>query len=313
MSRPLKIERYHQSEREGWDRVVSSARARHFMFERAYMDYHADRIVDASLFVLIGDDPVAVLPASRHGTNIVSHGGLTFGGLLSGPELTTARAVAAIDAIADSLRSDGAHRLLYSPAPHVYHRSPAEEDLYAISVAGAQLTRREVSSAVAAGSRQRYTSERKRALARGRKAGLRVAEDPRIEEYMLLVGRVLRARHGVQPVHTPSEMRTLADRFPGRIRLFTATLDEEILGGVLVYETPTVAHAQYIAAGECGRALGATDVVFDWLLTDAYADRWFDFGISNERSGELNDGLIRNKEGFGARAVVHDRYLLQLR
>ena len=46
------------------------------------------------------------------------------------------------------------------------------------------------------------------------------------------------------------------------------------------------------------------------LFTGA-AER-FDFGISNERDGTLNPGLMRNKEGFGARAVVHDRYVLEL-
>jgi hypothetical protein len=52
--------------------------------------------------------------------------------------------------------------------------------------------------------------------------------------------------------------------------------------------------------------------VFDHLLKEVYSDKCFDFGISNERNGVLNPGLMRNKEGFGARAVVHDRYLLEL-
>ena len=57
----LTIERYDASERDRWDAVVRSARARHFMFERAYMDYHADRFVDASWFVLAHGQPIAVL------------------------------------------------------------------------------------------------------------------------------------------------------------------------------------------------------------------------------------------------------------
>jgi hypothetical protein len=107
-------------------------------------------------------------------------------------------------------------------------------------------------------------------------------------------------------------MRLLADRFPGRIRLWTACADGEIVAGALIYETPVVAHAQYIANGPRGRELCAGDALFDHLLTTVYQDKWFDFGISNERSGELNAGLMRNKEGFGARAVVHDRYVLEL-
>ena len=40
---------------------------------------------------------------------------------------------------------------------------------------------------------------------------------------------------------------------------------------------------------------------------------WFDFGISmRPEDGSLNAGLARNKEGFGGRAVLYDRYELEL-
>ena len=76
-------------------------------------------------------------------------------------------------------------------------------------------------------------------------------------------------------------------------------------------KTPAVAHAQYIANGPRGRELCAGDALFDHLLRGVYRDKWFDFGISNDSRG-LNTGLLRNKEGFGARAVVHDHYVLEL-
>ena len=46
------------------------------------------------------------------------------------------------------------------------------------------------------------------------------------------------------------------------------------------------------------------------LITDVYADRtYFDFGVSTENGGGyLNEGLIFQKEGFGARSVVYDTY-----
>lgn len=50
-------------------------------------------------------------------------------------------------------------------------------------------------------------------------------------------------------------------------------------------------------------------------LTSYYQEQklfWYlDFGISNENDGRyLNLGLIEQKEGFGARTVVHDFYRL---
>jgi hypothetical protein len=297
--------------RSVWDEAVRCARARHFLFERDYMDYHSDRFVDASQLVLRDGKPLGVLPASRTGGEVVSHGGLTFGGLLSSTELTLRLALAAVEAISAALRADGVRRLVYKPMPHPYHVVPAEEDLYALQAAGARLVRRDVSAAVPPENRVPYSTERRRAVRAGRGAGLRIGESDGVEELMALVAEVLAERHGLTPVHTPEEMRLLFERFPGRIRLFVASSAGEVVAGTMVYETPTVAHAQYIANGPRGRELRAGDALFDYLLRGVYQDKWFDFGISNDARG-LNAGLMRNKEGFGARALVHDRYVLEL-
>jgi hypothetical protein len=75
-----------------------------------------------------------------------------------------------------------------------------------------------------------------------------------------------------------------------------------------------VARAQYIAADERARELGGLDFLFSYLITEVYEQKpFFDLGSSDEADGMyLNRGLIDQKEGFGARAVVHDHYELQL-
>ena len=84
------------------------------------------------------------------------------------------------------------------------------------------------------------------------------------------------------------------------------------LAGVVVYQSER-AHCQYIAASPDGRAMGALDLLFDHLLNDEYPDMFFDFGSSHEGGGRtINRGLIEQKEGFGARSVVHEHYLIDL-
>jgi hypothetical protein len=82
-----------------------------------------------------------------------------------------------------------------------------------------------------------------------------------------------------------------------------------------VYETPLVAHVQYVASTEPGQRAGALDVLFDELLTNRYrTKRWFDFGTSTTRAGrELNEGLVANKESWGARAILYDTYCVDVR
>jgi hypothetical protein len=81
-------------------------------------------------------------------------------------------------------------------------------------------------------------------------------------------------------------------------------------GGVIIFESENVAHAQYQAATDEGLKLGGTDLIFDYLINDYYEDkRYFNFGISTENEGlRLNEGLIWYKEQFGARAIVQDFY-----
>jgi Acetyltransferase (GNAT) domain len=312
-SSELEARPFEDGDRTAWDRLVEESRSCHFLFRRDYMEYHRDRFEDASLVVFDGDVPVALLPASRHGDEVVSHGGLTFGGLISTRKLTTRRTVNALRAVLERLGQDGAAALTYKAVPAIYHRIPAEEDLYALFLAGAVLNRRDCSAALRPSNRLPYTKGRRSAVRKGR-SGLTIGPDTAWLEFMTLEAAALARRHDVAPVHSPEEMERLAANFPDNIKLFTARRDHELLGGVIVYETPMVAHAQYIAGSERGYAEHALDAVVDFLIAEEYAEKpWFDFGISTTEEGwTLNEGLIRNKESFGARAVVHDIYRIEL-
>ena len=306
---------YSPEHRDAWTALAREARVPHFMFEREYMEYHADRFADASLVVLRGDKPVALLPASRADDVVTSHGGLTFGGLVTAPRDTVEKTLEAFDAVLAALRGAGVRQLVYKAPPHVYHRVPAEEDLYALTSMGAALTRRDLSVAVSPRVGPPPHPSRGRNARSARAAGLAVEEDRAFEDFMAVLRENLAERHGVAPTHTADEIRLLADRFPEQIRLFVVRgAEREIVAGTVIYETPVVAHAQYIASTDAGRRQYALDLLFDELVTERFADkRWFDFGISTTEEGRvLNEGLVRYKQNFGARAVVHDHYTLDV-
>jgi hypothetical protein len=124
----------------------------------------------------------------------------------------------------------------------------------------------------------------------------------------------LEHRFGVAPVHSLAEIERLRRRFPDNIRLHVASLDHEMLAGTVVFESARVAHVQYVASGERGRDMGALDKLFLHLMEEIYgAKAFFDFGNSTDADGRiLNRGLIEQKEGFGARAIAHDFYRLEL-
>lgn len=297
-----------------WDAVVGAAMPTHFMFERAFIDYHASRFDETSILLAQDEKVVAAIPATRSGTTIASHGGLTFGTVLAVGRCGLPRMLRLIEAAAAHFSAEGATEWLVKPLPHIYHSGAGDDDICALTTLGAQLIRRDTATAIHPDHARTLSTERRRALRRGAQSDLHVGPSTDIDAFMDLVRAVLGTRHQTSPVHTTDEMNLLAGRFPDAIRLFTATsTNGAIEAGVLTFWTDTVVHAQYIAASDDGRRSGALDLVVDHLVAIAQREgRWFDFGISNERDGSLNQGLIRNKEGFGGRSIAYDRYLLPL-
>jgi len=331
----LGLERYTSSRQRDWDAFVERSKNGTFLFQRGYMDYHADRFEDHSLMAFQGGRLIALLPANRAGDALVSHGGLTYGGWITDERMRTATMLELFALLRDEAATLGVGRVIYKPVPAIYQRMPAEEDLYALFRHGARLVRRDVSSALRLSERPALTKGRKCGLKLARSQGLDVRRSDDIEAFMEVEAALLREKYGTRPTHTVAEMRLLAERFPNNIKLFAAYRDVQMLGGVLVYESVNVAlslrertaasplaeregyitsnrvaHAQYIASTGEGRAAAALDAVLDHLLNVVYRDStYFDFGISTEDEGRyLNEGLSENKESYGARAIVYDRY-----
>jgi hypothetical protein len=298
-----------------WDIFVEQAKNGLFLFFRDYMDYHADRFADASLMFYEGAHLFALLPASIHNGVLSSHAGLTFGGVLSDERMTVAGMLEVFERIVEHARSQRIKSLVYKAIPYPFCRLPAQEDLYALFRAGATLIRRDVSSVIKLATRLEFSSRRRRGLNKAAKERLSVSEGGRLESFMPILAQALE-RHGVKPVHTLTEMQRLQSRFPQNIRLFSALdNDSEMLAGTLVYEYGRVAHTQYIASSDRGRKLGALDLIVEHLVNHYYPSKadYLSFGISTEKEGRvLNTGLCTQKEEFGARAVAHDFYSVDL-
>jgi hypothetical protein len=306
---------YDASRQRQWDAFVDASKNGVFLFRRGYMDYHADRFPDASLLLFDGDALAAVLPATaRDGATVSSHAGLTFGGLVTSTRMRTTVALETFAALRAHYAARGFQRLLYKAVPHIYHRVPADEDLYALFRLGARLVKREPTSAILLQEPVPFSKGRRWSAKQARRRGVEIRWTDDYDTFMAIEAHVLGSKYGLIPVHSAGELAMLARRFPQNISLMAAFLDGEMIAGVVTYESAVVAHAQYMAASDTGKQCGALDLILEHLITRHFAaKRVFDFGISCEQDGRvLNEGLIGNKEGFGARTVMHDLYELDL-
>lgn len=307
----MTICRFTPDKAQQWDDFVRRSRQGTFLFERAYMDYHHDRFADHSLMVYLKNRLFALLPANEDGGVLWSHQGLTYGGLLTGAEATVTEVCDTFRALNEYLREEGLRKVVYKAVPWIYHRLPAEEDLYALTnVCDAHLMVRHISSTLVAGERLRFTESRRSGLRKAQRQGVMACESDDMEAFWNILNDNLERKYGTHPVHTLSELRLLKERFPRQICLYMAYREGIPLGGTLIFETSQVVHTQYISASPEGKACGALDALFDHLLNRVYPHvPFFDFGKSSDGDGhELNEPLIFQKEGFGGRGVCYDWY-----
>ena len=294
-----------------WNLFVAASKNGTFLFDRRFMDYHADRFCDHSLLVYRDQRLYALLPANQKDDTLVSHGGLTYGGLVTDSRCSAKGVLDAFTAINEYLRQQGFRHVVYKAVPWIYHQLPAEEDLYALtSVCHARLTIRDISSAIIGDRKLRFSESRKSGIRKAHRQGLTVAESTDFATFWQILNENLTGKYGVRPVHSVAELELLHSRFPEKIRLYMVFDGETPVGGTLLFLTPQVLHTQYISANAFGKQHGAIDLLFDHLINNTYKDYpYIDFGKSTvSDSADLNEQLIFQKEGFGARAVCYDTY-----
>ena len=306
----IELVKYGPESEQVWNELVARSRNGSFLHDRRYMDYHADRFQDCSFLVLKKNRVEAVIPGNLAAGTYCSHQGLTCGGVLCSENISAVDMLDVFTVLHAHLREAGASSVIYKPVPWFYHRIPAEEDLYALFRNGAKLVSRQISSAIIQQAKIPFIESRKSGIRKALRNGVQIQESEGYAPFWGILDEVLMSRHGTKPVHSLEEIERLHRRFPARIRLHVAVIENEVVAGTVMYVTDRVAHVQYIAASEQGKRVGALDLIFDQLINGTYAS-WpvFEFGVSTEQGGAvLNDALIFQKEGFGGRGVVYDAY-----
>ena len=311
----MEIRRYRREDKELWNSFVSKARNATFLFDRNYMDYHADRFDDNSFMFYHKGKLKAVLPANVAGDTLYSHQGLTYGGLLLDKKATVEDVLECFDSLNSWLRTNGISKVVYKVLPWIYQQYPSQEDLYALTwKCKAQLISRDIASTIVVDNKLKFAESRKSGIRKALSLNIEVGESNDVDGFWHVLEDNLGNRYNAKPVHTSSEMKLLMSRFPNNIKLYVAKMNGEIVGGTLIYVTPQVVHTQYISASVEGKKHGALDLLFDYIINKVYANcRYFDFGKSTEQGGAyLNEPLIFQKEGFGGRGVCYDWYQWEL-
>ena len=165
----LSIVRYTEDKAEEWNKFNVKSKNSLFMFDRNYMDYHKDRFADHSLMFYDDDELIAILPMSEKDHKLISHGGLTYGGFISGEKMKQHTMLSCFDSLIKYAREKGIENIRYKCIPHIYHKQPAEEDRFALFYYGATLDTVDVSTYVKLDNPLKMPKGRKAQISRARR------------------------------------------------------------------------------------------------------------------------------------------------
>lgn len=311
----ITVKKYSDEHRNIWNEFCKNAKNSLFMFQREYMEYHKNRFKDHSLLFYDNDELIAVLPISQNGNIFISHGGLTYGGFITGEKIKQHSMNECFDVLFSYCKDNNINKVIYKTIPHIFHKNPAEEELYALFIKKADVLKIEPSTVLDLKNPFRMPKGRKSQISRAKREGVVVEKTVCKEDYINFIdleNKILKEIHNTTAVHTAEEIYYLHTNFPENIHLYTAKLNDEIIAGSIVYEYDQVIHTQYLAANEEARKIGALDLtIFNIISEYKESKEYLDFGISSENGGLiLNEGLISQKEGFGGRTNVYKTFEL---
>lgn len=310
-----KVIRYNDHLAPQWNEFIEISRNGNFLFNRRYMDYHSDRFTDCSLLIFDEKEKlICVIPGNISNSVFYSHQGLTYGGYITLPSATVKEHLQINECVNKYLKEIGIQKLILKKIPYIYSKQPIDEELYVLFRNNATMTGCNISTTLELDEPYTLHRSRKSAIGKSKKQGLQLKKNKSWEAFWEILTNNLYEKYGTSPVHTLDEILKLHKSFPDNIHLFTAEKENHCMGGIVIYESSQVAHAQYISVNETGKSACAIDFIIHHLLTVEFKHKkFFDFGSSTEQNGNfLNESLIFQKEGYGGKGVCYQifEYLL---
>jgi len=311
----IECQKYSKSDKTEWNNFIHNSKNGTFLLNRDYMDYHSDKFKDCSfIFKKKNNKIIAVLPGNINGEKYYSHQGLTYGGFILSKKTTTADVLHIFNLLIKELKKHNIKEIIYKPIPFIYHKIPSQEDIYALFRLNANKIACNISSCIQLNNKITFTESRKSGIRKANAHNIKITESSNLKVFWEILTESLSTQHNTKPVHSIDEITKLKKTFPDNIKLFIASIDNEIIAGTIVFYMKDTIHIQYIVANIKGKELGALDFLFNYLINTEYKHTtFFDFGHSCLKNGNiLNENLIFQKEGFGARGIAYETYQINI-
>jgi hypothetical protein len=312
----LKVLRFHKSDKKQWDELIDDSRNGTFLLKRSYMDYHSSRFNDFSLMIFDGKNNLqAVFPANKKSNTVITHEGLSYGGLVVSRKLKYDDVKECFKVILNYYNENNIEEIIYKAIPAFYHKKLFNDDIYILRQLEAVNFRTDMGWIIDNRNENKVQSRRKRTIKKAAQLELEIVNDENsLEPFWneILIPN-LKERFNVSPVHSLEEIVHLKSCNTSNIEQFLVKIENEVVAGATIFIYKNGVHAQYLSANMLGKKYGALDYLINYLINEKYNSKtFFSFGIVNEQQGKIiNKGLMEWKESFGA--IIYPNYFFTLK
>jgi hypothetical protein len=316
------IRPYRPEDATKWKAFLRDSNNGTLFHDLDFLAYHPPGKYDfRHLVAFWGTDIEAVIPGALAADGIfVSLAGASIGGPAVKKSLPAEACMHLVEALQLYCNSAGWQGIEITLPPPIYNNEPDQIIEFALHVRGFRLVHRSMPLLIPLDQEksnhyERVFRERQRRYVRAcRRKGVAVTESgiDGLGGFLELLEET-HARLKVQPTHTPDEIRSLFDRVPGHLRIWSAHLGEVVIASMLLFIlNRNICVTFYLCDRASHRANHGATVLLAEVI-DALGERgyrYLDMGPSAS-TVHFNHGVVGFKESLGARAFCRDRWRWQ--
>lgn len=307
------VKRYCSDDFALWNDFISQANNATFLFDRNFMEYHADRFQDFSLLIFEEDILQAVVPANFKDDTFYSHQGLTYGGFVFANEFPLEEVQAVVSETFIFLQQQAFVKCEIKSMLPFYAPDFHAEIQQVLSDKQAKITAQKMNLAIDFRTEYSISKSKLKHYRRLQSEGLVVKKEADCTVFWQeVLEPLLLEKYHTKPLHSLAEINSLQSKFPNHIEQYNLYRDGEILAGITLFKSRKVVKSQYGATTENGKKFRALDYLFLYLIDSFKADYdYFDMGTVDDNS-ELgyNEGLLNQKKELGC--SVYSQNIFQI-
>ncbi|MFQ6103920.1 MAG: GNAT family N-acetyltransferase [Candidatus Glassbacteria bacterium] len=316
----IRVKLYDNEYEKRWKDLLARAHNATIFHDLKFLSYHPDsKFKTSHLLFFRNDRLISAMPAAileRSGKDVLaSPYGASWGGLLLPGNLGVEDVHEIVEAMIRFAVKSSIGGIEITLPPIVYLQRQDQVQEYCLLASGFRMSKGEVTEIIylPGFSESALKSSYRRAVGKANRCGVRVKPSQQFGPFHEILCAD-RAEKKVLPTHSLADLERIHLLLPDRIRLFTAVIDGEIVGGTLLFVAArkTVLNMYLCQLAEGRSARVANILMYEsacWARDAGFT--YYDLGTSSIEMVP-NWGLTRFKEGFLARGYVRPTYVLHI-